>query len=66
MLVTDAGKIIRMAIGDISVISRNTQGVKLIDMEAGERLVSAARLLEQEDVEDLEPENGDEDDPQEA
>ncbi|MFP3980932.1 MAG: DNA gyrase subunit A [Desulfobacterales bacterium] len=49
MLVTDAGKIIRMAIADISVISRNTQGVKLIGMEAGERLVSAARLAEAEE-----------------
>ncbi|MCF8024625.1 MAG: DNA gyrase subunit A [Desulfobacteraceae bacterium] len=48
MLVTDAGKIIRLAIADISVISRNTQGVKLIDMETYERLVSAARLAEQE------------------
>jgi len=51
MLVTDAGKIIRLAIADISVISRNTQGVKLIDIEASERLVSAARLAEQEDPE---------------
>ena len=54
MLVTDAGKIIRLAIGDISVISRNTQGVKLIDIEASERLVSAARLAEQEDAEVIE------------
>jgi DNA gyrase subunit A len=51
MLVTDAGKIIRLAIGDISVISRNTQGVKLIDIDTNERLVSAARLAEQEDSE---------------
>ncbi|MFP4159857.1 MAG: DNA gyrase subunit A [Desulfobacterales bacterium] len=48
MLITDAGKIIRMAIADISVISRNTQGVKLIGMESYERMVSAARLAEQE------------------
>lgn len=48
MIVTDAGKIIRLAIADISVISRNTQGVKLIDIEPYERLVSAARLAEQE------------------
>ncbi|MFP4000005.1 MAG: DNA gyrase subunit A, partial [Desulfobacterales bacterium] len=48
MLVTGGGKIIRLAMADISVISRNTQGVKLIDMEPYERLVSAARLAEQE------------------
>ncbi len=46
MLMTSSGKIIRIAIGNISVISRNTQGVKLVNMEAEERLVSAARLAE--------------------
>jgi len=49
MLVTDIGKIIRQPISGISVISRNTQGVKLMDMEPGERLVSAARLAERDD-----------------
>jgi DNA gyrase subunit A len=53
MLVTDRGKIIRMPVSNISVISRNTQGVKLIDMESGERVVSAACLAEAE-VEDQE------------
>jgi DNA gyrase subunit A len=49
MLVTDRGKIIRMPVSNISVISRNTQGVKLIDMEPGERVVSAACLAEAEE-----------------
>jgi len=49
MLMTDIGKIIRMPIAGISVISRNTQGVKLMDMESRERLVSAARLAEEEE-----------------
>ena len=49
MLMTDIGKIIRMAISSISVISRNTQGVKLIDIEKNERVVGAARLAEKED-----------------
>ncbi len=48
MLVTDRGKIIRMPVNNISVISRNTQGVKLIGMEPGERVVSAACLAEAE------------------
>jgi DNA gyrase subunit A len=51
MLVTDRGKIIRMPVSNISVISRNTQGVRLIGMESGERVVSAATLAEEEDVE---------------
>jgi DNA gyrase subunit A len=51
MLVTDRGKIIRMPVSNISVISRNTQGVRLIGMESGERVVSAATLAEEVDVE---------------
>jgi DNA gyrase subunit A len=50
MLVTDRGKIIRIPVKNISVISRNTQGVKLIDMEPGERVVSAACLAENGDA----------------
>ena len=49
MLMTDIGKIIRMPISGISVISRNTQGVKLMGMEPDERVVGAARLAEKED-----------------
>jgi len=49
MLVTDAGKLIRMPVSGISVISRNTQGVKLIEIEADERVVGAAMLSENED-----------------
>ncbi|MFQ5484195.1 MAG: DNA gyrase subunit A [Desulfobacterales bacterium] len=46
MLMTDIGKIIRIPISGISVISRNTQGVKLIGMEPQERVVGAVRLAE--------------------
>jgi DNA gyrase subunit A len=56
MLVTNRGKIIRLRIADIRVIGRNTQGVHLIDVEEGERVVSLARLAEKE-----EEENGGED-----
>jgi len=59
MLMTNIGKIIRMSIKGISVISRNTQGVTLMGLEAGERVVGAARLAETEEAED---EAGDETD----
>jgi DNA gyrase subunit A len=49
MLVTNGGKIIRLRIKDIRVIGRNTQGVCLIDVEEGERVVSLARLAEKEE-----------------
>ena len=48
MLITDGGKIIRIRIGDIRVIGRNTQGVRLIDLDNGERVVSLARLAEED------------------
>jgi DNA gyrase subunit A len=56
MLMTNIGKIIRMPIKGISVISRNTQGVKLMGLEAGERVVGAARLAEKEEEEEEEEE----------
>jgi DNA gyrase subunit A len=56
MLVTNKGKIIRLRIKDIRVIGRNTQGVHLIDVEEGERVVSLARLAEKE--EEANGENG--------
>ncbi len=49
MLMTNRGKIIRMPIDGISVISRNTQGVKLMGLDADERIVGAARLAEKEE-----------------
>jgi DNA gyrase subunit A len=49
MLMTTIGKVIRMQINSISVISRNTQGVKLMGMDADERVVGAARLAEKEE-----------------
>ncbi|MPZ77053.1 MAG: DNA gyrase subunit A [Deltaproteobacteria bacterium] len=52
MLVTNNGKIIRLRMKDIRVIGRNTQGVRLIDLEDGERVVSLARLAEKEDEEE--------------
>lgn len=52
MLITDTGRIIRTWIKQISVIGRNTQGVKLIDVEPEERVGGVARLEEKEDDEE--------------
>ena len=49
MLMTDRGKIIRLRVGDIKVLGRDTQGVKLMDMEESEHLVGVAKLAEKED-----------------
>jgi DNA gyrase subunit A len=49
MLVTDSGKIIRMAVDEIRVIGRNTQGVRLIGLQENEHVASMARLAEKEE-----------------
>ena len=54
MLMTDAGKLIRMSVNSISVISRNTQGVRLIGMDSHEKVVGAVRIAEKKDLENTE------------
>ncbi|KIX14551.1 DNA gyrase subunit A [Dethiosulfatarculus sandiegensis] len=49
MMVSEQGNIIRTKVGGISVIGRNTQGVKLINLSSGEKLVAVARLAESEE-----------------
>jgi DNA gyrase subunit A len=46
MIITEQGKIIRLKVADISVIGRNTQGVKLIDLAEGEKAVAVAKVME--------------------
>jgi len=46
IILSGEGKIIRIRTTDISVIGRHTQGVKLIDLDAPEKVVSVARLVE--------------------
>ncbi len=48
MLITNQGTIIRMKIKGISVIGRNTQGVRLINVEKGEKVVGVAHLAEED------------------
>jgi DNA gyrase subunit A len=48
MIITGHGKIIRMRVVDISVIGRNTQGVRLINLGEGEKVVGVARLMDEE------------------
>jgi DNA gyrase subunit A len=55
ILITDRGRLIRMNVSEISVIGRITQGVRLIDMEPGERVVDMATLAEEEGPEESEP-----------
>jgi DNA gyrase subunit A len=46
MLITDSGKVIRTPVSGISIIGRNTQGVRLIELDEGEKVVAVASLAE--------------------
>jgi DNA gyrase subunit A len=49
MLITQQGKILRTVARDIRTIGRATQGVRLIEIDADDRVVSVARLAEDEE-----------------
>ncbi len=44
MLISSSGTLVRTPVRDISIIGRNTQGVTLIRVEAGQRLVGLATI----------------------
>ena len=48
MVISNKGKIIRLRAVDIPVQGRSTQGVRLITLDEGERVVAVARLAEKE------------------
>jgi DNA gyrase subunit A len=47
MIITGHGKIIRLKVADISIIGRNTQGVRLINLGPGEKVVGVAKVMEE-------------------
>jgi DNA gyrase subunit A len=51
MLISDGGKLIRMPVGGIPTIGRNTQGVRLVRLEESEKVVAMERLAEKEEGE---------------
>ena len=49
ILIADSGKIIRMDLSSVRVIGRSTQGVRLINLEEGEKVVSLDSLAKESD-----------------
>ncbi len=68
MLVTNQAKMIRMTVGSMRVIGRNSAGVKLFDVAKGEYVVSAAKIDESEEDDEgiAENEDGSEVNPNDA
>ena len=46
MLITDGGTLVRTPVNQVSIVGRNTQGVKLINLTKKEKLVGLERVLE--------------------
>jgi DNA gyrase subunit A len=71
MFITDGGKVLRTRVADLSIIGRNTQGVRLMVLEPGERIVAVAKLAEKdeengsEEIEETAFEGGEEESPEE-
>ncbi|MHC4101186.1 MAG: DNA gyrase C-terminal beta-propeller domain-containing protein, partial [Planctomycetota bacterium] len=49
MFVSEKGMIVRMPAGSISQIGRNTQGVRVVNLKPGDRLMAAARVVESDE-----------------
>ncbi len=49
MLISDGGTLVRTRVSEVSVLGRNTQGVRLIRLKDGEKLVGLARIENLED-----------------
>jgi DNA gyrase subunit A len=59
MMITRHGVVIRVPVEGISVIGRNTQGVRVMNLDAGDSLVDVARVVKEDDGGTEEP-TGDE------
>ena len=55
MVITRGGVIIRLPVNDIRVIGRNTQGVKMINLDDGDMVQDVARVVEEEEGGEEEP-----------
>jgi len=45
MLLSSGGALVRTPVAEISVLGRNTQGVRVIKLDAGERLCAVDRVI---------------------
>ncbi|MAW23995.1 MAG: DNA gyrase subunit A [Cellvibrionales bacterium TMED47] len=56
MLISDQGTMVRTRGDEVSIVGRNTQGVRVIRLKENEKLVSLARIAEPDEEDQLEPE----------
>ncbi|TVR60525.1 MAG: DNA gyrase subunit A [Candidatus Competibacteraceae bacterium] len=62
MLITDGGTLVRTRVGEISLVGRNTQGVRLINLHSSEKVIGVEKIESMGEIEEDNgelPENGD-------
>jgi DNA gyrase subunit A len=57
MLISNGGTLVRTRVNEISVMGRNTQGVRLISLHSEEKLVGVERVVEVQEEEGVEPQD---------
>ncbi|HVY63287.1 MAG TPA: DNA gyrase subunit A [Gammaproteobacteria bacterium] len=66
MLITRTGQIIRSPVSGVRVAGRNTQGVKLMNLEGGDLITAVARVVPDDNAEGGESAEGDEGGPEDV
>ena len=56
LIITDGGTVIRISLAEVSTLSRNTKGVKMINVDAGTKVASCA-IVSPADDEPAEPDS---------
>jgi len=64
MLISDRGTLVRTPVEGVSVLGRNTQGVRLVNLDAGDMVTAVARVVPDDDKETGGDETGGADSPE--
>ncbi|MEJ2213683.1 MAG: DNA gyrase subunit A, partial [Gammaproteobacteria bacterium] len=56
MLITDGGTLVRTPVADVSVMGRDTQGVRMIRLSEGEKLIGIERVMSLGEADEVDPE----------
>jgi DNA gyrase subunit A len=57
MLISNGGTLVRTRVNEVSVMGRNTQGVRLINLHSEEKLVGVERVVEEQEEDGVEPQD---------
>ncbi|MBW2701268.1 MAG: DNA gyrase subunit A [Deltaproteobacteria bacterium] len=58
IMITNGGMVVRTQVSGVSIMGRDTQGVRVINLKKGEHLVGLARLAEQDEEEEGQDKQG--------